>query len=140
MKILLGAILVPQRFSYFSFNFLDCSITLISAQSFDGCDYYKELSPGIVYSIVSPNYKNPYAPGTFCRYTGMYFWMHFLVLILNSATFYFNKESSSSKRLSNYIEMHGIEITLCMWELCFFRFAQNLVWIFIFTVVWLLGW
>lgn len=84
---LFGAVLVHQPFSYFSFNFLDCSITLMSAQSFDGCDYYKELSPGIVYSIVSPNYKNPYAPGTFCRYTGMYFWMHFQVLILNLATF-----------------------------------------------------
>ncbi|XP_055317480.1 venom serine protease-like [Sitodiplosis mosellana] len=39
------------------------------AQNFANCDFYKELTPNVVYSFTSPNYNNPYAPGTFCRYT-----------------------------------------------------------------------
>lgn len=40
------------------------------AQNFANCDFYKELTPNVVYSFTSPNYNKPYAPGTFCRYTG----------------------------------------------------------------------
>lgn len=39
------------------------------AQNFDNCDFFKELTPGVVYSFTSPNYNNPYSSGTFCRYT-----------------------------------------------------------------------
>lgn len=48
-------------------------LLLIEAQNFGNCDYYQELTPGITYTFTSPNYNEPYAPGTFCRYTGSQF-------------------------------------------------------------------
>lgn len=47
--------------------------SVVRLQNFDGCDIQKELKPGIVYTLVSPNYKNPYASGTFCRYSGNFY-------------------------------------------------------------------
>lgn len=48
------------------------SIVSVVCQSFENCDYTRDLKPGVVYSVVSPNYNDPYPPGTFCRYYGNY--------------------------------------------------------------------
>lgn len=47
-------------------------ISTISAQLFEDCDHYKEITPGVLYTIHSPNYRDPYPAGTFCRYTGLF--------------------------------------------------------------------
>lgn len=49
------------------------SVLVVVAQNFGNCDFHKELKPGTVYTITSPNYNQPYAAGTFCRYTGSEF-------------------------------------------------------------------
>lgn len=50
-------------------------MNLSRAQNFGNCDFYKELTPGVVYSFNSPNYNDPYPPGALCRYTGIYIYI-----------------------------------------------------------------
>lgn len=77
-----------QNIHYWTISFVSCFILILFifrfesnlivlycvdwsfAQNFANCDFYKELTPNVVYSFTSPNYNKPYAPGTFCRYTG----------------------------------------------------------------------
>lgn len=67
------------KFNYFFIFLISILITVLlvfrgsSAQDFGECDFYKDLTPGTVYSFNSPNYNRPYPPGTFCRYTGTKF-------------------------------------------------------------------
>lgn len=60
-----------RKFPFFSYFFaVYIKVFSIASAAFENCDHYKEITPGVLYTIYSPNYRDPYPAGTFCRYTG----------------------------------------------------------------------